>query len=115
MENAALSFVLAAVAGLFLAACSFWLARKSGLQPAQATLIETLKDNAEAMEDQIALLKTELATQKDRRIQLEKKVSRMEAIILELAQENSDLRKKVGMPARRRAVVATDMDDEAGA
>ena len=49
---------------------------ESGLQPAQAALIKTLKDNAEAMSDKVTRLETDLATQKDRRIQLERKVAR---------------------------------------
>ena len=112
MENAILSFILAGGAGLFLAALTFWFARKSGLQPAQAALIDTLKDNADAMEDKIGLMKAEIATQRDRRILLEKKVARMEGVILSLADENADLRKKLGMPARRRPIIAADIDAE---
>ena len=108
------SFVLAAIAGLVLAGAAFWLATKSGLQPAQAALIETLKDNADAMDDKVKLLETELATQKDRRMQLERKVAKLEAIVLELVSENSTLRKKLGMPPRQ-PVTAADIDDEQGA
>ena len=110
MDNALTSFVLAAIAGLVLAGAAFWLSTKSGLQPAQAALIETLKDNADAMDAQVELLKTELATQKDRRMQLERKVAKLEAVVLELVQENSTLRKKLGLPPRR-SVTAADIDD----
>ena len=111
MEAAVTGFVLAAASGLVLAAATFWLARKSGLQPAQAALINTLKDNADAMEDKIARLTDELAAQRDRRILLEKKVSRMEGVILGMATENAELRKKLGMTARRHAIVAADIDE----
>ena len=110
MDNALTSFVLAAIAGLVLAGGAFWLATKSGLQPAQAALIATLKDNADAMDDKVTLLETELATQKDRRMQLERKVARLEAIVLDLASENSELRKKLGMAPRRKPTAA-DIDD----
>ena len=92
------AFVLAAIAGLVLAGLAWLLATKSGLQPAQAALIATLKDNADAMEDQIKLLRAELAVQKERRMDLEAKVARLEAVVLELVQENAELRKKGGAP-----------------
>ena len=114
MEVAVTGFVLAAASGLVLAAATFWLARKSGLQPAQAALINTLKDNADAMEDKIKLLTDELAAQKDRRIRLEEKVARMEGVILSLADENAVLRKKAGMAPRRSPIVAADIDEIAG-
>jgi uncharacterized membrane protein affecting hemolysin expression len=111
MEAAVTGFVLAAASGLVLAAATFWLARKSGLQPAQAALINTLKDNANAMEDKISRLTAELAEQKDRRILLEKKVARMEGVILGMATENAELRKKLGMTARLHKIVAADIDE----
>ena len=101
MEAASLGFILASASGLLLAAGTFWLARKSGLQPAQAALVQTLKENGDALEKQVGLLEREVATQRDYRVKLEQKVARLEAVVLELADENSDLRKKLGMGPRR--------------
>ena len=112
MDNAVVAFVLAAVSGLVLAGLAFWLATKSGLQPAQAALIVTLRDNGDALSEQVGLLKTEVATQRDRRIQLERKVARLERVVIGLASQNNDLRQKLGMPARHLDTAA-EIDDEA--
>ena len=101
MEAAVIGFILASGSGLILALATFWLARKSGLQPAQAALIQTLKENGDALETQVGLLEKEVAVQRDRRVTLEHKVARLEAIVVELADENSDLRQKLGMAPRR--------------
>ena len=108
MEAAVIGFVLASASGLLLAAATFWLARKSGLQPAQAALIATLKENGDALETQVTLLEREVATQRDRRVTLERKVARLEAVVLELADENSDLRKKLGMAPRRHPLAVEE-------
>lgn len=94
-------FLLATAIGLFLAALTYLFGRKSGLQPAQASLIKTLQDNAEALNDQVDILKADLASERDRRVMLERKVDRMETIIVDLVDENADLRKKAGLPVRR--------------
>jgi hypothetical protein len=112
MDNAVVAFVLAAIAGLVLAAGAFWLATKSGLQPAQAALIETLKGNGDALEDKVKILETELAMQKDRRIRLERKVARLERVVIGLASQNNDLRQKLGMPSGHLDTAA-EIDDEA--
>ena len=106
-----IAFVLAAVAGLLLAGLAFWLATKSGLQPAQAALIQTLKDNAEAMEAKVARLETEISTQKDRRILLEQKVARLEKVVIGLSVQNNILREKLGLPLRHLDTAA-EIDDE---
>ena len=111
MDAAVTGFLLASLAGLFFAAGTFWLARKSGLQPAQQKLIETLKENGDALETQVTLLEREVATQRDRRVTLERKVARLEAVVLELADENSDLRKKLGMAPRRHPLAVDPEPD----
>ena len=95
-----LSFFIAGLVGLFLAGLTFWFARKSGLQPAQAALIDTLKDNVDAQEDQIRLLKGDLAVERTARQGLEEKVQRLQAVVVELVTENAELRKKAGLPVK---------------
>ena len=113
MEAAGLNFLLATGAGLCLAGLTFWFARKSGLQPAQAALIDTLKENADALKDQVERLKEEIRVQRDRRISLERKVARLEKVVIELASQNADLRAKLGMPATG-PITAAFIDEENG-
>jgi hypothetical protein len=114
IEVSSLNFLFPLAVGLFLAGGTFWLARKSGLQPAQAALIDTLQDNAVALKIQVDRLKEEVATQRDRRVALERKVARMEAVILSLADENSVLRAQLGMQPRRHPIVRADLETDEG-
>ena len=97
------AFFIAAISGVFLAALTWFFARRSGLQPAQAALIDTLQENAAALQVQVARLKDDLAHEKSRREALEGKVDRLEGLVVELTDENSALRSKLGMPARKRS------------
>jgi cell division protein FtsB len=101
MDGPAGAFLLSTLAGLFLAGATFVFARKTGLQPAQTALVETLKENADALKDQVDLLKSEVIVQRDRRVALEAKVARLEAVVVELVDENSTLRQKAGLGPRR--------------
>jgi cell shape-determining protein MreC len=100
VEGTLISFVLAAMAGLILSVLTWYFARKSGLQPAQSQLVSTLKDTVDAQEDKITYLEESLATERKAREQLASKVQSLQSAIADLASENTELRKKLGMPAK---------------
>jgi hypothetical protein len=96
-----LPFLLATAVGVFLAGLTYLFGRKSGLVPAQASLITTLQANAEALEHRVGMLSQSLSEEQSKRAMLEVKVERMETLIVDLVAENSDLRRRLGMPIRR--------------
>jgi regulator of replication initiation timing len=91
--------------GAFIAALTFWFARRSGLQPVQAELIDNLQDNAKALSDQVNLLREQLKNEIEQRQHLERKVTILQQAIVDLAAENSTLRKRLGMPPREEGVL----------
>ena len=95
------SLLLATGIGLGMTALTYLLARKSGILPVQISLIKTLQDNGEAMAQKLTLLTEELGVQKDLRMKLEKRVGRLQAVLIEVIEENSDLRKRLGLPVKR--------------
>jgi chromosome segregation ATPase len=94
------SFLLAALVGFLLAGLTWLAARKSGLQPAQAALISTLQDNADALGEQVKILREQLAAEVEQRQALERKVARLREAVVDLASENAELRGRLGMPRR---------------
>jgi hypothetical protein len=94
------AFILATTIGLGLSLATFLVARSSGLLPVQGELISTLKDNADALERRLELLRSELDAERQQRLILAGKVARMEALIVELVDENNTLRAQVGLPKR---------------
>lgn len=96
-------FVLATGMGLFIAFLTWWAARKSGLNPAQETLIDTLQDNAAALNEQVRLLRESLATEQRLRLDLDAKVRHLENVVVDLASENADLRRQLGLPRKEKA------------
>jgi hypothetical protein len=94
-------FLTATIIGLLIALFTWYAARKSGLAPVQATLIDTLQDNAVALNNKVKLLEEVISTEQATRQALERKVNRLEGIVIDLADENADLRRKLGMPRRR--------------
>jgi hypothetical protein len=98
MEGPLVAFALAALAGLLLSALSWWFARKAGLQPAQSSLISTLKDTTDAMADQLVLIRASLAAEIAQREALQHKVGLLEDAIVDLATENAKLRRRLGLP-----------------
>jgi cell division protein FtsB len=93
-----LSFFVAAIVGLGLAGLTWWFARKSGLQPAQAALIDTLKDNVDALEDRAKLLEDDLRVERAARQALDQELKRLKAVVIELVTENAELRRRAGLP-----------------
>lgn len=100
------SFLLAALMGLAMAALTFYFARKSGLVPAQERLISTLEANTKALTHQILLLREQLDEERSKRSELAEKheqlVARTDALegqLADLLVENSELRRKLG-PAK---------------
>jgi hypothetical protein len=98
MEGPLIAFILATFGGLMLSVLSWWFARKAGLAPAQGQLINTLKDNADAMADQLVLIRASLAAEIAHREALQGKVDLLESAIVDLATENALLRRQLGMP-----------------
>jgi hypothetical protein len=94
-------FLTATIIGLLIALFTWYAARKSGLAPVQAELIDTLQDNAVALNNKVKLLEQEVHSERETRQALERKVDRLEGIVIDLADENADLRRKLGMPRRR--------------
>ena len=94
-------FLVATMVGMLIAFLTWYAARKSGLQPVQAELIDTLQDNAVALTDKVKLVEEALDRERLTRQALERKVDRLEAVVLDLAAENADLRRKLGMPKRQ--------------
>jgi cell division protein FtsB len=94
------SFLIAGLVGLFLAGLTWWFARKSGLQPAQAALIDTLKDNVDALEDRAKLLEDQLNIERARTTELDQELKKLKAVVVDLVTENAELRRKAGMPVR---------------
>jgi hypothetical protein len=106
MEGPLIAFVLATFGGLMLSVLSWWFARKAGLAPAQSQLITTLKDNADAMADQLVLIRESLATEIAHREALQRKVGLLESAIVDLATENAELRRKLGMPPPEPVIIS---------
>jgi chromosome segregation ATPase len=94
-------FLTATIIGLSIALFTWYAARKSGLAPVQAELIDTLQDNAMALNNKVKMLEQEVHSERETRQALERKVDRLEGIVIDLADENADLRRKLGMPRRR--------------
>ena len=85
----------AIVVGVTLSALTWALARRAGLAPMEARLVETLKDNAEALEDRVNHLEGALARERADRIGLESEVKRLRDALADLATENADLRRRL--------------------
>ena len=83
----------AIVVGVTLSALTWAVARRAGLAPMESRLIETLKDNAEALEDRVAHLEGALARERDQRVGLEAEVQRLRDALADLAAENAALRR----------------------
>jgi len=94
------AFLSATAIGLVIAAMTWYAARKSGLQPVQAELIENLQDNAAALNVRVERLKEDLEAERQRRISLSSRVEQLENLVVELVAENTDLRKRLDLPRR---------------
>ena len=98
-----LSVLLALAVGAIIAAVTLWFSRRSGLQPVQSELIDNLKDNTAALDRQVSMLREQLAVEIENRKLLERKVTGLQSAIADLAQENTQLRKQLGMPPREES------------
>jgi hypothetical protein len=86
------SFILASLVGFVLAIGTLFLGKKSGLGNVQATLIDTLQDNAAALDKRVILLEREIELERQQRIHLEGVVSELRNTVTDLANENTRLR-----------------------
>ncbi len=98
MEGPIVGFLLATTVGLGLTIATVLVARKSGLAPVQERLVDNLQDNVKALEDKVALLEEKLADETRRRILVEQQIVRMRNGMADLASENAELRRKLGLP-----------------
>jgi len=94
------AFIFATTVGLGLSIATYFIARKAGLAPIQAQLIDTLQDNATALTTRVTQLETEVHRERTDRLALQAEVIRLRDALADLAAENADLRKKLGMIAR---------------
>ncbi len=94
------AFLAATAVGLGLTGLTFVISRKAGLAPVQAALIDNLQDNVKALEDKVGLLEEKLSDETRRRILVEQQIVRMRNGMADLASENAELRRKLGMPSR---------------
>ncbi len=101
MEGPIVGFLLSTTVGLGLTIVTFIVARKSGLAPVQERLVDTLQENAAALTSQVGLLKEQIEQETTRRQALEREVARLRAAVADLATENAELRRKVGLPTDR--------------
>lgn len=88
-------FLLALTTAILGAILTFWLSKKSGLQPAQSSLIKTLQDNVNAYSDRVSLLEESLNQERNHRIKLEEQVNELTQNLLSLVQENERLKRQV--------------------
>jgi len=86
------SFILASLVGFGLAIGTLFLGKKSGLGNVQATLIDTLQDNASALDKRVILLEREIELERQQRLHLEGVVSELRLTVADLANENTRLR-----------------------
>lgn len=94
------AFLLATAVGLGLSVATFFVARRAGLAPIQAQLIDTLQDNATALTSRVGQLESELARERLLRQQLEDKVADLRGTVTDLATENAQLRRRLGLEGR---------------
>lgn len=89
------SFILASLVGFGLAIGTLYLGKKSGLGNVQATLIDTLQDNAEALVTRVTLLEREIDIERKQRVHLETVVGELRLTVADLANENTRLRQQL--------------------
>lgn len=109
VEGPYAAFVLTAIVGVVLAGLSWFVARRSGMLPLQAELVDTLQETVQALEKQKSLVQEE----RDKAVALAEThgahVIRLNEAILDLVVENTELRRKAGLPPRHH----TDVEKEA--
>lgn len=87
-----LGFLAATAVGLGLSIATFLFARKAGLASVQSTLIQTLKDNSDALKKRVDILEGEMKSAIEENILLKAEVKRLGETVVSLAKENSDLK-----------------------
>ena len=93
-----LAFLVATAVGLGLTVTTFFVARRAGLTSVQSELIDTLRDNADALDKRVELLEDEVKDLTNKRDDLEATVRRLRDAVVDLAKENSDLRRRLRLP-----------------
>lgn len=101
-ESQVAAFLIATTAGFILSIVSFFIARRSGLTPVQNTLVSTLQDTTKALTTRVEQLEQEVMSLREEREKLEATVKRLREAVADLAAENTELRRQLKMPTRRR-------------
>ena len=87
------SLFVATAIGFGLSLATFAVARRSGLAPVQASLIDTLQDNAAALTQRVSQLEAEVHLERTTREGLQVEVRRLREALADLAEENAILRR----------------------
>lgn len=89
------SLLAATTIGFGLSVVTLFVARRSGLAPVQASLIDTLQDNAAALTQRVSQLEAEVHRERTDREGLEVEVRRLRDALADLASENAELRRRL--------------------
>lgn len=89
------SLLAATTIGFGLSLATLVIARRSGMAPVQASLIDTLQDNAAALTQRVAQLEAEVHRERTDREGLEVEVRRLRDALADLAAENAELRRRL--------------------
>jgi len=110
--GSALQALAAGAVGVVLAVAGYFVAKRSGLGPVQAEHVRNLVGNNTALEQRVGILEEALEREKRRRARLARKVVSLERTVVELAEENTSLRKRLDMPKREIRLELDDEDDD---
>ena len=89
------SLLAATTIGFGLSVVTLFVARRAGLAPVQASLIDTLQDNAAALTQRVSQLEAEVHRERTDRTALEVEVRRLRDALVDLAAENAELRRRL--------------------
>lgn len=92
-----LGFILATVVGLGISITTLFVVNKSGLASYQSTLVQTLQDNAAALKARVDILELDIKNLHEVRNSLEIEIDRLRNAVSDLAIENAELRRQLGL------------------
>lgn len=92
-----LGFILATVVGLGISITTLFVVNKSGLASYQSTLVQTLQDNAAALKARVDILEVDIKNLHEVRNSLEIEIDRLRNAVSDLAIENAELRRQLGL------------------
>lgn len=89
------ALLAATIIGFGMSVLTLVMARRAGLAPVQASLVDTLQDNAAALTQRVSQLEAEVRRERTDREGLEIEVRRLRDALADLAVENADLRRRL--------------------